>query len=68
MLIPMPKGYEEEQTQTRSELDSTTTGNNEDFDRIREYLNVAPWYCVECGGKMFGRMTYCAFCKRERNK
>ncbi len=37
--------------------------NVEESRRIELYLNVPPWICPLCGAKMFGRMTYCVYCK-----
>lgn len=66
MLIPIPNDSNDNQSQMRSELNSTTTGDQRDYQRIREYLNVPPWKCPVCKGTMFGRMEYCSYCKRPR--
>lgn len=35
----------------------------EETRRIELYLDVKPWLCPECSGKMFGRVKACVFCK-----
>lgn len=38
----------------------------EETRRIALYLDVKPWLCPECNGKMFGRVKACVFCKFRR--
>ena len=53
MIIPLPKHEELQEEQEE----------NKDYARIKEYLNCPPWKCVKCKATMFGRMTYCVYCK-----
>ena len=51
MLIPRPTQSEPEEP----ELSGAAW--------IKWYLDVPNWQCVVCQAVMFGRMTYCVYCK-----
>jgi hypothetical protein len=54
MLIPRPTQNEPEEPDV-SELSSGAY--------IKWYLDVPNWKCNVCHAVMFGRMTYCVYCK-----
>lgn len=37
--------------------------DDENYLRIKEFLDVEPWFCNECNTKNFGRNVNCVYCK-----
>jgi hypothetical protein len=66
MIIKPPNEYGIPEPKLLEFHDSTKDW--EENRRIQLYLDIKPWLCPECGGKMFGRVLACVFCKFRRNK
>ena len=56
MMIPIPQYNEPEKTEAQFH-------SEEEAIRMKAYLNVPSWKCTHCKATMFGRMTYCVYCK-----
>jgi uncharacterized OB-fold protein len=53
MIIPLPTHVERE-----------VSDDVLDYRWIREYwFDAVDWKCAVCGSVMFGRMTYCVYCR-----
>lgn len=57
MIIPLPKYYEPE-----IELSPRQASAKQ----IADYLNCKNWKCNVCQSVMFGRVTYCIYCRRKK--
>ena len=55
--IELPPPEEEYESSERIILD------DENYNRIKEFLNVEPWFCSDCNIKNFGRNENCVYCK-----
>ena len=62
MIIPLPHDNEPEQRKIDDEYTS------EQLEWIGEFWRIPDWQCTVCNSVMFGRVSYCIYCKLRLGK